>query len=291
MVDKVEIPTVVPTIFEALAAATGDIAELGVAKLGRNKEQGYDYRAMDDIYNVIASVLSKRRLVFVPNVLERTVEQRQTRNNYIMYNVLLKIEYTIFHGDGSSIKFIVYGEASDNADKGTNKCMTAALKYALIQIFAIPLVGSVADADAVTPESTVVPGADAKEPERPRGSVAVPKEPAKSKKGSDGPRKPEEPLDMNALADIAIRIDKASDDVDLAALAKEVYALWRDRRILEKAAKEWGTSILAKRIEVASGDTAGLVIKMAESFEKIHMITAEAAKVAVGSLKAKFNLE
>ena len=57
MVDKVEIPTVVNYNLEALAAATGDIAELGVAKLGRNKEQGHDHRAMDDIYNVIAGVV------------------------------------------------------------------------------------------------------------------------------------------------------------------------------------------------------------------------------------------
>lgn len=280
-------------LFAAIAAAMGDIAESGVAKLGRNKEQGYEYRAVDDIYNVLAPILAKHGLVFIPNVLERVVTERETKYKTILYSVLLKMEYTIYHASGESVQFIVYGEACDSGDKGTNKAMTAALKYALIQVFAIPVVGANADADATTPDETVLPGhSERQKPQvasEARG-VTVPKSKSPNK---SSPRKPEEPLDMNALADLAIRVDAAckSDDVALAAIAREAYQLWRDKRISEKAATEWGLQILSARLAIADSGTAPLVIKMAENFGSQHMVTAAAQKTAVDTLRAKFNLE
>lgn len=278
-------------IYGALAKATGDIAESGVAKLGRNKEQGYEYRAMDDIYNVVAAALSKNGLVFVPNVLERSVEQRQSKYNTILYNVVVKVEYTIYHAGGGSIEFVVYGEAMDTGDKGTNKAMTAALKYALIQIFAIPLVGTNADADATTHEEIVAPGT------QPRGSNQK-SPPQKQTRGVQVPKgkpkqedKPRKPLTLDEIADVYAILDKAKDDVDLAALSRDVYGWWKNREIPEKAAKELGMLITSKRAELATSDNVAMVLKMIDSFEKLHMIEADAAKVAVGSLKAKFNLE
>jgi hypothetical protein len=61
------------------------------------------------------------------------------------------VAYTFYASDGSSIRAVVVGEASDSADKSSNKAMSAALKYALLQIFCVPTESD--DADAYTHEA------------------------------------------------------------------------------------------------------------------------------------------
>jgi hypothetical protein len=51
--------------------------------------------------------------------------------------------------DGSSVTTVITGEAMDSGDKATNKAMSVALKYALLQMFLIPT-DDMRDPDATT---------------------------------------------------------------------------------------------------------------------------------------------
>nr|MDQ3012540.1 ERF family protein [Acidobacteriota bacterium] len=63
----------------------------------------------------------------------------------------LAIAYTFYAPDGSNIRAVVVGEAMDSGDKSSNKAMSAALKYALLQIFCVPTEAN-EDADAQSHE-------------------------------------------------------------------------------------------------------------------------------------------
>ena len=58
--------------------------------------------------------------------------------------------YTFYAPDGSNVRAVVVGEAMDSGDKSSNKAMSAALKYALLQIFRVPTESD--DADATSHE-------------------------------------------------------------------------------------------------------------------------------------------
>lgn len=109
-----------------------------VGKDRRNQMQGYNFRGIDDLYNMLHEALSKIGVFSVPFVLEDRTEERTTAKGGLLIYRVLKIKYTFYAEDGSSIESIVLGEAMDSGDKGSNKAMSVAHKYALLQIFAIP---------------------------------------------------------------------------------------------------------------------------------------------------------
>ena len=135
-------------IHELIGKAMMDIGP--IAKTKKNREQGYNFRGIDDVYNALSPILSKYGLFVIPRVLERTREERQTAKGYRLIYTVLKIQYTMYAPDGSSVEGITEGEGMDSADKSTNKAMSAAYKYFMFQLFNIPTEEAV-DADAETP--------------------------------------------------------------------------------------------------------------------------------------------
>jgi hypothetical protein len=72
------------------------------------------------------------------------------------------MEYDFFAEDGSKVTVgPIPAEGLDSGDKATNKALSAALKYALIQTFSVPT-EDMAEADLETPEIGVESGKDAK---------------------------------------------------------------------------------------------------------------------------------
>lgn len=141
-------------VYAAIANVMSDLGAEGIAKSHKNQSQGYAFRGIDDVYNTLSALLVKHHLLILPNTLERTVIERETKNGGLMMSVTVKIEYTFISvEDGSSHKVTTYGEAMDSGDKATNKAMSAAYKYAAIQAFCIPTEGD-NDADATTHEIT-----------------------------------------------------------------------------------------------------------------------------------------
>lgn len=121
-----------------------------VGKDRKNEQQRFFYRGIDDVMNVFQPLMAEAGIFLVPEVLEAKREDRQTaKGGNLIYSVL-KIKYTFYASDGSSISAIVIGEGMDSGDKASNKAMAVAMKYVLFQIFCIPT-EELDDPDAVTP--------------------------------------------------------------------------------------------------------------------------------------------
>lgn len=129
-----------------VAADTG-----AVAKGMYNEQQGYKFRGIDQLQNAVHPALVKHGVVVYPVVLSKDAGERQTKSGASMRFVELVIEYHWVAPDGSEIVCTVVGEAADLGDKASNKAMSAAYKYALIQTLCIPL-ASEEDADASSPQ-------------------------------------------------------------------------------------------------------------------------------------------
>ena len=143
--EKVTVSPVAIKVFQAINAVQQElIFSGGVGKNSKNKFQGYNYRGIDDVYNVLSPAMVKHGLVILPEVLEQKVKTytgtvKQGKGPSNITHVFLKVNYKfICVEDGSSHDVIVYGEANDTADKATNKAMSAAFKYMVFQAFCVP---------------------------------------------------------------------------------------------------------------------------------------------------------
>lgn len=136
------------SIYERIAAIMEEMPAIGKEK--KNKDQGFMYRGIDDVMNVLQPLLSKHKVFIVPEVLEQTREERATKSGGRLLYSLLKIKYTFFADDGTSVSAVVIGEGMDSSDKASNKAMAVGMKYALFQVFCIPTEEMV-DPDGETP--------------------------------------------------------------------------------------------------------------------------------------------
>ncbi len=125
-----------PLIYSKIIAVMNDISAIG--KTRRNQGQGYNYRGIDEIYNELHDHMAKHGIFTVPIVLDDKVEERTTTKGGLLLYRILKVKYRFFAEDGSHVSAIVTGEGMDSGDKASNKAMTSAHKYALLQVFAIP---------------------------------------------------------------------------------------------------------------------------------------------------------
>lgn len=141
-----------PMIYGKIADCMRQLGAIG--KDSYNQQQKFMYRGVDAVMNALNPVLTANHVFCVPEVLEQHREERQTRNGGNLIYSILKMCYTLYAEDGSSVSATVIGEGMDSADKSSNKAMSVAYKYAMFQIFSIPT-EEMADPDAETPpEST-----------------------------------------------------------------------------------------------------------------------------------------
>ena len=125
-----------PQIYTAVNKVMKEIGAIG--KTSKNTQQGFMFRGIDAVMNGIQPALVNNGIFIVPEILEQTREERQTKSgNNLIYSVC-KIKYTFYAQDGSSIEAVVIGEGMDSGDKATNKAMSIAFKYACFQVFCIP---------------------------------------------------------------------------------------------------------------------------------------------------------
>jgi len=123
-------------IHEAIADIMG---EVGAIKKDRaNSQQGYKFRGIDDVYLAVHDLFVKYGVFSVPTVESDRTEERTTKSGSALIYRVLKIRYEFFSRDGSSISATVIGEGMDSGDKASNKAMSVAHKYAILQLLAIP---------------------------------------------------------------------------------------------------------------------------------------------------------
>ena len=137
-----------PMIYGKIADCMRQLGAIG--KDSYNQQQKFSYRGVDAVMNALNPVLTANHVFCVPEVLEQHREERQTRNGGNLIYSILKMCYTLYAEDGSSVSATVIGEGMDSADKSSNKAMSVAYKYAMFQIFSIPT-EEMADTDADTP--------------------------------------------------------------------------------------------------------------------------------------------
>lgn len=133
--------------------AITDIMSEGYAitKDKRNAQQGFQYRGIDDVLNTFQPLLAKHHVFVVPEVLDQQRQERTTGKGSSLLYSLLRMRYTFYAEDGSSVSAVVIGEGMDSGDKASNKAMSVAMKYAMFQVFCIPT-EEMQDPDAETPE-------------------------------------------------------------------------------------------------------------------------------------------
>lgn len=115
------------------------IEEIGaIEKTRRGENLNYKFRGIDDIYFSLQPLLAKHKVFYAPNLISKEREERTTKNGGLLTVTVLHMEYTFYAEDGSNFKVSTIGEAMDTSDKSANKAMSAALKYAILELFCIP---------------------------------------------------------------------------------------------------------------------------------------------------------
>lgn len=123
-------------IFKKIPLVMAEIGAIG--KDRKNAQQGYSFRGIDDIYNAVNSALAKHGVFCVPSVEDMKREDRQAKTGGNLNYTILTMKYTFYASDGSFVEVKTVGEAMDSSDKSCNKAMSAAQKYAFLQVFCIP---------------------------------------------------------------------------------------------------------------------------------------------------------
>jgi hypothetical protein len=161
------------SVYKAIAAVQGELAKDGISKDRTNDQQHYKFRGIDDVYGALAPLLSKHGLCFLPRVLSRSCDERETQKGGTLFSVVVECEFDLVAAeDGSKHTIRTIGEAMDSGDKATNKAMSAAYKYAAFQAFCIPCEGE--DADSQTHEVAPRTSAPRQPPARPSTAGAIP---------------------------------------------------------------------------------------------------------------------
>ena len=139
-------------IYKKMIEVMAEVPAIG--KNQRNQQQGFSYRGIDDVMNALQNILPKHGVFYAPEVLESQREERTNAKGTTLFYQTLKVKYTFYAEDGSSVSAVVQSEGMDSGDKASNKAMSAACKYALFQVFNIPTV-EIIDPDATS--ETVLP--------------------------------------------------------------------------------------------------------------------------------------
>jgi len=126
-----------PLIFRAMPAIMKEVGH--IEKSRQNPQQGYKFRGIDEVYEAVQLVLAKHGVCVIPFVQQQSREERATKSGGgVLTYTILTVDHTFYAEDGSSVVARTVGEAMDSGDKSSNKAMSAAMKYALLESLCIP---------------------------------------------------------------------------------------------------------------------------------------------------------
>lgn len=141
-------------IYKQMSEVMKDIG--AITKDNKNLQQGFKFRSVDQFVNSLYPALTKHGVFMTPRCVSERYELknviRSSGKEAVDKHVTIMMEYDFFAEDGSKVTVgPVPAEGLDSGDKATNKALSAALKYALIQTFSIPT-EDMAEADRESPE-------------------------------------------------------------------------------------------------------------------------------------------
>jgi len=123
-----------------------------IAKERTNQQQGFKFRGVEDVLNMLHGLLAKHRVVVVPEKVGERHEERPSKSGGIIIERIYDMKYTMYAEDGSSVSAIVPGEGMDSGDKASNKALSGSYKYWAFLTFSIPTEGVLVDGDNGSPE-------------------------------------------------------------------------------------------------------------------------------------------
>lgn|SRR5574343_495333 len=137
------------SVYKAINLVQADLCKLGIGKDSTNTFDNYKFRGIDAVYNALSPLLAKHGLCILPRMLSRASEERVSQKGGALFYVTVEVEFDFVSAeDGTRHTVKTWGEAMDRGDKGTNKAMSAAYKYACFQTFCIPTEAQDADAES-----------------------------------------------------------------------------------------------------------------------------------------------
>lgn len=125
-----------PAIHGAMITAMRNA--LAVGKDGRNSTQGYSFRGIDGTLNVVGPALRKAGVFVTSEILGEHYADAETTKGKNTREVRIRVRFTFWAEDGSSVSTEVAAESLDTSDKGLPKAFSVALRIALLQTFALP---------------------------------------------------------------------------------------------------------------------------------------------------------
>jgi hypothetical protein len=149
------------SIYKKMNLVMSDIGAIG--KNQKNAQQGFKFRGIDDMLNALYPALTKHGVFMTPRCVKEEHEIKEVIRSSgkpgIDKYVNLLMEYDFYAEDGSKVTVgPIPAEGIDSGDKATNKALSAALKYALIQTFTIPTEDMTdGDSETITIEPTKKP--------------------------------------------------------------------------------------------------------------------------------------
>lgn len=143
-----------PMIYKKMSDVMREVGVVG--KEQKNTAQGFKFRGIDQFVNALYPALTKHNVFMAPRCVREEHELktvvRSSGKEAVDKHVTILMEYDFFAEDGSRVTVgPIPAEGLDSGDKATNKALSAALKYALIQTFSIPT-EDMAEGDADSPE-------------------------------------------------------------------------------------------------------------------------------------------
>jgi len=117
------------------------MADVGMLSKDKQLKDGarYNYLSEEKVTAEVHAAMVKHGLACVPVNME-IIENREdeTAAGKAMHDTRIRATYRLIDpSDGDTLEVMGLGEGSDMGDKCLNKCMTAALKYAMRQTFMI----------------------------------------------------------------------------------------------------------------------------------------------------------
>lgn len=128
-------------IHTAILAAMRDIAQIGIAKLNKNTQQGYNFRGIEAAMNELSPILIRNGIIVTSEYHDIVITERvkgDPKDGKAMRFCTLRGGFKFMAADGSHVISDCYGEAMDSGDKAVVKAQSVAFRTALFQQFVVP---------------------------------------------------------------------------------------------------------------------------------------------------------
>lgn len=125
-------------VVEALARVMRDLPGIGKDERAAEGQGGYAYRGIEAITRHAQVLLAREGIVPVPRVVAWERDEVAVGNNKVWHDERIQVVYRFTRGGDDYVDVgPIPAVGRDGTDKGTNKAMTQAFKYALIQVLCI----------------------------------------------------------------------------------------------------------------------------------------------------------